>query len=1163
MKKCKIYRHRWSFLPCLKLLRIMKLTLILIFSGFMALANQSYSQLTTVSLDLKQASIVEIFSQIENQTDYQIAYNSNQLDRLDRIDLKVDNKSVADVLDMLLKNSSVQYEFVGRYIVISDKKDTEPDVRLNQQSTTVKGKVVNSDGAPVPGATVVVKGTTNGTITDPDGNYTLGNVPANATLLFSFVGMKTLEVPVNGQTAINATMKEDAIGLEEVVAVGYGSVKKRDLTGSVVSVGADKLEDRPYSNAMQSLSGQVSGVQILQTQGAPGLAPTVKVRGASSINAGTTPLYVIDGVPLEDNTTNSTDTGASSSSNPDFNRNPLNFINPNDIESIEILKDASSAAIYGSRGANGVVIITTKQGKAGKTKVEANYEFGISQVKRKTDMMDAEQWMDFTTAARNNSWATILAGNPSATRGNNTKVPVEFSDPEWIERIGNGTDWQDVLFRTALSHNLQLSASGGSEKTQFMVSAGYLDSEGVVDRNTYDRINVRSNLKHKLSDKFQLGVNLAVSRSQEQPQGTAGKSDVISLSLQNDPIFPLYVETGSLGFKDPESIWNTFVKYGFQFWHPYSLTREAFKKKTINVISATTNLEYKIMKDLTFKTSLSSNIEDSNYSFYWNEGQNWGYSGWVSATASYNTYSNFNWVWENTLNYSKTFNEVHDLNLLAGYTVQEQRIDISSLSGTGFPNDLVHTINAASTISSGSTSAQDWSLISYLARANYSFKGKYLLTAAIRTDGSSRFGANNRWGYFPSASVAWRLSEEDFMKGTSWIDNLKLRLSYGVTGNNQIPNYGSIGTLAYNSYVSSGSVMQGIYTQNYADKNLKWEKTGQTNLGIDLSILDQKVNFTADVYYSKTRDLLLNVPIPIITGFSSTLTNIGELENRGIEINLSTRNIDRKVKWTTDFNIFANRNKVLKLGENDAPIDLNVSSMTSRTAVGKPIGMYYGYQIDGVIMSQAELESGAYPVWAGSEAGDPRVVDVSGDGKISSDDRTYLGNYEPDFSWGMTNTVSFKGLELSVMLRGSQGGEIMNHNARYLKSNEGGGNRNQYAVVSNFWRSDAEPGDGNIPKPRALSVGVRGQGSSYWVEDGSFWRIQNIRMGYNLPQSVTNRMKLGGVKFYVNLENVAVFSDYLGYDPEGSTYQSGVLVGWDYGAYPNPFTATAGINLTF
>ncbi|WP_163712610.1 TonB-dependent receptor [Mangrovibacterium lignilyticum] len=1162
MKKSKIYPHWWSNLLCKKIFRIMKLILILTFSGVMAFASKSYSQLSTVTLDLKKASVVEIFDMLENQTDYQIAYNSNNLNLNDRIDLKVENRPISEVLDQILNGSSVQYEFVGRYIVISDKKGTESLIDFSQQSLTVSGKVATAKGEPIPGATVVLKGTSTGTITDTDGHYSLPNVPGSSILTISFVGMKTMEIPVNGQQVIDVTLVEDAIGLEEVVAIGYGSVKKRDLTGSVVSIGADKLEDRPYTNAMQSLAGQVSGVQIMQTQGAPGLAPTVKVRGASSINAGTTPLYVIDGIPLEDNTTNSTSTGASSGSNMDFNRNPLNFINPNDIESIEVLKDASSAAIYGSRGANGVVLITTKQGRAGKTKVEANYEFGVSQVKRKTDMMDAKQWMEFQTAARDNSWATIVAANPSATRGLNVTVPTEFSDPEWIARIGNGTDWQDVLFRTALSHNLQISASGGSDKTQFMVSAGYLDSEGVVDQNTYDRINLRSNLKHQVSDRLRLGVNVGISRTKEAPYGTAGKSDVVSLALQSDPIFPLYVETGSLGFKDPESIWNTFVKYGMQLWHPYSLTREAQKKKTTNVITANSYFEWDVMKDLKFKSSLSTNIEDSFYNFYWNEGQNWGYSGWVPATADFITLQSFNWIWENTVNYAKTINDVHDISVLAGYSVQEQRTDYSNMRAGSFPNDLVHTLNAG-VVNSGSTSAQDWSLISYLARVNYSYNDKYLLTAAIRTDGSSRFGANNLWGYFPSGSLAWRMSQEEFLKDVSWLDNLKVRLSYGVTGNNQIPNYGSIGILGYSSYVSDGTVEQGIYTETFADKNLKWEKTGQTNFGIDASMFDQRINLTADVYYSKTRDLLLDVPIPILTGFSSTLTNIGELENKGIEINLSTRNIDRDFKWNTDFNIYANRNKVLKLGENDAPIDINVSSMTSRTVVGRPIGMYYGYVIDGVIMSQAELNSGAYPVWAGSEPGDPKVRDVNGDNQITSDDRTFIGNYEPDFSWGMTNTFSYKGVELSVMLRGAHGGEVMNHNARYLKSGVGGGNRNMYEEVSNFWRSESDPGNGMIPKPRMLPTTVRDFGSSYWVEDGSFVRIQNIRIGYNLPENLVDRLKVDGVKLYLNMENVYVFSDYLGYDPEGSTYQTGVLVGFDYGAYPNPFVATAGLNITF
>ncbi|WP_089056079.1 SusC/RagA family TonB-linked outer membrane protein [Flavobacterium oncorhynchi] len=1031
-----------------------------------------------------------------------------------------------------------------------------------QQQKEISGKIADGLGLPVPGVNIIEKGTTNGVQSDFDGKFSLKVKSDKAVLVVTYVGFKTKEVLLNGQTNISIKLEEDSNKLDEVVVVGYGSVKKKDLTGAVVSVGADKLEGRSNVNALQSLGGQASGVQIIQSQGAPGLAPTVKIRGASSINAGTTPLYVIDGIPLEDNTTTSTDSGISGGSNLSFNRNPLNSINPNDIESIDILKDASSAAIYGSRGANGVVIITTKQGKAGKTKIDAIFESGVSKVNRKVDMMNASEFIAYNTAARNNTWATTVAANPSATRGIGVTVPVEFSDPAWIARIGNGTDWQDVALRTATNMNFQLSASGGTEKTQFMTSLGYISSEGVVDSNTYQRINVRSNLKHKFNDKLRMGMNIGLSQVNEAPYGTGGKSDVVGLALQSDPFFPLYVETGSLGFKDPTSIWNTFSKYGFQLWHPYSLTREAIAKKRTNVSILTSFLEWDIIKDLTFKTSVSSNIENTVHNFYWNAGQNWGYSGWVPAQADFKTLQSNNWISESTLNYNKKFNENHNLNVLAGFSAQEQRTDLSSMTAGSFPNDLVHTLNAG-VVNAGNTFAEEWSLLSYLARANYSYKGKYLATAAIRADGSSRFGANNKWGYFPSGSLAWRISEESFLKESSWLTNLKVRLSYGETGNNSIPNYGSIGLLGYSPYVSSGTVNQGIYTSNFADKNLKWEKTGQTNFGVDFSVFNGRVKFTGDIYYSKTKDLLLNVPIPIISGFSSTLTNIGELENRGFEVSLSTINIDRKFKWSTDFNIFANRNKVLKLGANDAPIDINVSSMTSRTAVGQPVGMYYGYIIDGVIMSQAELNSKAYPVWPGSEAGDPRVRDVNNDGKINSDDRTYLGNYQPNFQWGMTNNFSYAGFELSVLLRGSQGGEILNHTARYLKSGVGGGNRNMYSVVNNYWKSDADPGNGMIPKPRMSPNTVQDFGSSYWVEDGSFVRIQNIRLGYNLPKDLVQKLKISNIKLYVNMENVHVFSDYLGYDPEGSTYQSGAMVGFDYGAYPNPFTATMGLNVSF
>lgn len=1154
--------------PFLKFDLKMKLTTLFLFASiFSMLANTGYTQ--SVSLNIENETVSKVIDNIEATTEYRFVYNTKFVDLKRKVSIKVKDEKIENVLTNLFYNTNTSFKIRNTQIILKEKSIAETVEPLSTTETLeinqgfgVSGKVTDANGQPLMGANILEKGTSNGTQSDFDGNFSLTVKNPNAVLVISYVGFVTNEVNVSNQQNLTIILKEDAAALDEVVVVGYGSVKKRDLTGSVISVNAEKIEGRSNSNALQSLAGQATGVQITQSQGAPGLAPTIKVRGASSINAGTTPLYVIDGIPLEDNTTNSTDTGISSGGNLGFNRNPLNNLNPNDIESIDILKDASSAAIYGSRGANGVVIITTKQGKAGKTKINATLESSISHVNRKTDMMNASEFIAFNSAARNNSWATIVAENPSATRGLNITVPSEFSDPEWIERIGNGTDWQDVVFRTARSNNFQLSASGGSENTQFMASIGYLDSEGVVDRNTYDRINLRSNLKHQFNDHVRMGINIGLSRIKEAPYGTGGKSDVVSLALQSNPFFPLYVETGSLGFKDPNSIWNTFTKYGFQLWHPYSLTREATTEKIMNVSTITSFVEWDILDGLTLKTSASSNIENTEHNFYWNEGQNWGYSGWVPAQATFKTLQSNNWISETTLTYNKTFNENHNLNVLAGYSAQEQRLDTSSMTATNFPNDLVQTLNAG-VVNSGETFSEEWSLVSYLARANYSYKGKYLASAAIRADGSSRFGANSRWGYFPSGSLAWRISEEPFLQDVSWVNSLKARLSYGVTGNNQIPNYGSIGILGYNSYVSSGTVSQGIYTTNFADKNLKWEKTGQTNFGVDFTTLNGRIRFSGDVYYSKTKDLLLNVPIPILSGFSSTLTNIGELENRGFEINLSSINIDSDFKWSTDFNIFANRNKVLKLGVNDVPIDINVSSMTSRTAVGKPIGMYYGYVIDGVIMSQAELDSNAYPVWPGSEPGDPRVRDVNNDGQIDSDDRTYLGNNQADFQWGLTNNFSYSGFELSVLLRGSQGGEILNHNARYLKSGVGGGNRNMYSVVNNYWKSEAEPGNGMIPKPRMLPTTVRDFGSSYWVEDGSFVRIQNIRLGYNLSEKIVEKMKLSNVKLYLNMENVHVFSDYLGFDPEGSTYQSGLMVGFDYGAYPNPFTATAGINISF
>ena len=1031
---------------------------------------------------------------------------------------------------------------------------------LSAQNIRVSGQVTDQNGAPLPGVSVTVKETTLGTITNVQGEYVF-NVPESAVLVFHFLGYIDQEHELRGRTTVNVSLAEDAEELDEVVVVGYGTVRKRDLTGSIASVSSEKIRERSYSNVLQSLSGQLPGVNITQNSGAPGMAPTIRVRGASSINSGTTPLYVVDGIPLQDSTP--TGNGEYGAKNLDYNVNPLNTINPNDIASVEVLKDAASAAIYGSRGANGVVIITTKQGQAGKTRVEGSYEFGISEVNRRIDMMNAPEFMEWTRYSRNNTHVTANGGqwnDPNDLRPYAQRIPWMFDDPTWLARIGQGTDWQDVLFRTANTHNVQVSASGGTEKTQFMFSAGYLDSEGVVENTFYERLNLRSNIRHQFTERLSMGANVSYARTTSQMFGANGKSDAVSMALQSDPLFPVVNEVGTYSHRDPNSIWYEFQPYYFQLWHPYIYTRESENEKIGNNVLANVFLDYKIIPDLTFRTSFGANVDDQFYRDYRNTGQKYGHEQYRPAEANERTQTIFNWVWENTLNYSKIINGDHAITGLLGYTAQKQDLRSNQMTGSGFANDLVKTMNAATTFSGISSNREEWSMISYLARATYSFRGKYLASAAIRADGSSRFGADNRWGYFPSASVAWRISEENFMAGASnWLDNLKLRVSYGVTGNNQIANYGAIAQLEYAEYVFDNTLTSGMHAKNFGDKELGWEKTSQINVGLDASFFGGRLNVTYDYYYSKTKDLLLSVPIPDITGFSSTLTNIGELENRGMELQISSRNLTGDFKWNTDFNISGNRNKVLKLGNNNAPFTMGNNSCNIRVEVGQPLGNYYGYLYEGVIMSQAELSQ--YPVFKGSEAGDPRIADVNGDTKVDSNDRTIIGNYQPDFTWGLTNTFLYKGFDLSIMLTGSEGGEIMNQQARFTLI--GRANRGVYQRATNFWKSESDPGDGWHYKPREGESSMQNQCSSYWIEDGSFVRIKNIRLGYTLPNKLTEKIGLSGVKVYLNVENVHVFSDYTNYDPEASSFQTGVFAGFDYGAYPNPRVWTMGVNFNF
>lgn len=1024
------------------------------------------------------------------------------------------------------------------------------------RSFQVTGKVSDESGKALPGVSVVVKSASTGTITNQDGKYTL-SVNENATLVFSSISYETQEVAVNNRTAIDLAMTPSNKTLNEVVVVGYGTQSKRAITGAVASVAFNEFKDRSFSNITQSLAGKVAGVNITQSQGAPGASPIIRIRGISSITAGTNPLFVVDGVPLEN-----------------FN---LNLINPQDIESVDILKDASSAAIYGSRGANGVVLVTTKLGKAGRSTVSAGVEYGVQEVTRKVPMMNAQQWINYYIDAHNNAWVDLnptvnKASDPNSARPSTYRIPDDFvTNPQ---QFGTGTDWQDVMFRVAPSKNAQLSVSGGNEKTQFLFSGAYLDQQAVLDQNYYKRLALRTNIKHAVTSKLSVGLNLGATTVFDRTEGTQGKSDVISLAIQSDPIFPVYNENGNLGYRDPNSVWSKYIAYNdLNLWHPYSLTRFIHKQnKSFNTL-ATGYAEYFITDDLKFRTSISGNLYNTRLNSYRVKNQGYGYSGLLPAEGNVQSSYMLNWLSENTLTYDKRFGD-HSVNVLAGYSVQKQRDEFATVTSGSFPNDLVETLNAG-VVTSGSSTATEWSMISYLARGQYNYQNKYFLSAAIRRDGSSRFGTNTRWGYFPSVSAGWLLSDEAFLKNIKAINSLKVRASYGVAGNNQIPNYGAISLLNASNYASGSSLASGLQIANIANTNLRWERTNQFNIGVDLRLLSDRISLTAEYYNSVTRDMLLNVPIPDISGFSTQLTNIGRMRNRGIELNLSTKNTTGKLIWTTDFNFSRNRNTVLQLGPTNAPIVYTDFVVAVKTEVGQPISNFYGYVVDGVFKNQAAVD--AYPHYSTTKPGDPIIRDVNGDGKITVDDRTTIGNYQPNFIAGLTNSFAYKGFDFSFFLQGSYGGEIVNQNFRYLGFWNNG--RNMFASVDNRWRSEANPGDGKHFRATLGLTGLQDQFHSLWVEDASFTRLKNIRISYTLPSKLLAKTPFKVARVYVNAENVFLWSSYTNYDPENTTYgasnyagggnglnasgnaPNGAFIGVDYGSYPLPRVITTGIKV--
>ncbi len=1099
-----------------------------------------------VSVNAQQQEIRSILLQLESSAHVKFVYSKQLLPVERKVSIVVTNKTISDVLDQMFHPDNVSYKIVKNRIILQlGAPDTSGGIprgintgeqeNMTRQTLekTVKGTVTSGANEALPGVNVAIKGTTRGTTTDKDGNYSLEIPDEGATLVFSFVGYTSQEIKVGTSSVINVDLAYDSKSLEEVVVVGYGTQKAGDVTGSVSSVNASQIRDRPLQGPDEALLGQVAGVQVQMVSGAPGGGINIQVRGTGSITAGTQPLYVIDGFPVASEAFTQ-------------NTNPLSTISPNDIASIDVLKDASATAIYGSRGSNGVVIITTKKGTAGKPKFEFETYAGLQQATTYWDLINGKEYADLKIEE-------LKRDRP------NEAIPTYWSDA--VAKNDKGTDWQRALISDAVIQNYSLRVSAGTDKTQYSVSGGVFSQGGIIPNSSFDRYSLRLNLQTEISKRLKLGASVAPTFTRNSLSQTDGhpSTGVIIQALQTPSLLPVYNADGSYA---------TSISRGEGFGtenydNPLNKVTNITDKQSGTRMLGNLFLSYRILDGLEFRTEIGADIYATRSKFFYpstiRPGVDMAYG--ISRTAE-----SINILNENTLRYDKTLNEAHSISGLLGYTIQKQTSENNYLRATNFPNDLITTLNAGR-VTEGNSREAEWSLLSYLARVNYGYKGKYLVTATIRQDGSSRFGANYKWGVFPSTSIGWRLSEEAFMRKLPFVSEAKLRASYGFSGNNSIPNYGSISLLSSDNYVfgtNGGTQVNGLYPNTAPNENISWEKSQQMDLGLDLGLFDNRIFLVADYYNKITSDLLLQVPIPSITGFVTSLQNIGKVRNRGWEFAISTKNLVNTFKWSSDFNISFNRNKVLALGPSGQPLRYNTwFGNTHVTEVGQPIGNFYGFIADGVFMNEEEVAQG--PVWApgtsaSSAPGAERFRDLNGDGLITdADDRTTVGNALPSFTYGFTNNFSYKNFDLMVLIQGVQGRDIINQVKRYIGNFRY--NQTTKYIYDNHWRSPEEPGNGEIP---ALSFfrGNTGAFSTSYVEDGSFLSIRNIVLGYTFRKGSLGPLNSG--RLYAGVKNPIMFTNYTGYNPDvNERGDNPTALGVDHGGYPLQRVYTIGATISF
>lgn len=949
------------------------------------------------------------------------------------------------------------------------------------QTIPVTGKVTSAtNDSPMPGVTVQIKGTQKGAITDLNGSYKL-DVTAQSTLVFSFIGMKSLEIPVNGQSQINVKMEENRVDLGEVVVVGYSTSSKKLISGSISTVNEKELSNLPTRTIDGVLQGKAAGVSVNQNSGTPGGQNAIKMRGGSSIKASNQPLIVVDGVPII--TGNYGQIGYSGQQ-----IDAMSDLNPDDIESFTILKDASATAIYGSRASNGVILITTKKGSIQKTSVNLSTSYGWQTLpsERLPHLMNAAQWNEF--------------------KGTNVE--------------GVDTDWMKAILQVAPTSNTELSVSSGNDKTRLYISGNVYTQDGTVKSTSFDRYSGRINIDHKLLKNLTLGAGVSMTYSVNyRVEGDQTTFGPLPNALSEPAIYPIYNPDG------------TYYETNLPYANPVAIINDTKNVAYTNRNNGNIYLDYKFLDGFTFTTKWSAdvyNLREHEYDPI-TVAQGKKYNGLGIEGTTYVS----NLVGSNVLQYSKTVNKTHNFDAMAGFSFEKYARRTTYIEGRDFPNEDFQYITSAGTIRKAVATSLDRGMVSYFGQFKYNYKYKYIFTLTARADGSSKFGVNNRFGYFPAASLAWRLTEEPFMKNQKIISDLKIRTSFGLTGNDGIEDFASLGLYKGRFNYNQQS---GIAPTQLPNPNLKWETTQQTGVGLDLGLFKDRINLILDLYYNRTHDLLLDRPIPLSSGFSIITSNIGEMQNKGIEFVLNTQNIQGDFSWSTSFNFSANRNKVLKL-YNGQPIT-DQGRGNNWVMEGEPIGVFVGYNFLGVDPS------------TGKEV----YEDINKDGVITTIDRKITGNPNPDYTLGMTNTFNYKGFDFSFFLHSVIGADVFNGTWMYLQAPTD--LDQQTTEVLNVWR---KPGD--ITTIPALTDGFK---SSRFIENGSFLRIKNVSLGYTLPKDLLKKLWLKSARVYVSGQNLYTFTTYTGMDPEVNYYSTdNIIMGTDFFTYPQSRTILVGLNLGF